>query len=595
MNVGQLLPFISGYRKVSGEAKTSQGKINAFLRKANEDLRKVIEDSTPALFYLDTDIYLQAIQDFIDDLKIPTSSSRQYIAYVTAKTTDGQEYSVFKDVAEFEKIFQDALAKYKLPVFNISDLSAKIASKQHDLQDFSAPLTRTFDLVNKEVARYASDIAAGNSIAQGKLRYAVTAAGKKTRMEFSKLTPCRLLNPQSIVTGFNPSTQNLFLGISFSTLRDAVNSKITPLIIKSFIDAGINLADKSTEKPKDKKVILPPSAINKKFTIGEIVVFGHTGAKYTDPETAVTEVLGFITPWVQQLMLLAAQNSAPTNTDIVKEFINNSGQIDYSIQFTKEASESVRTLMRGQLAVIVPMSAKLNKKVLDGETKAVDQIIKTIFGPQATYRTVRASLIANVLEAANLKRLFTGLKFSPTLLESITERLVSTIKTGKFKNTPRVTSPLAKQTIVSNTVVKNSIKKLVSKAKLPKATTKLKNRGSISQKVAGTTLNLTNLQNLLNARLVQQVKDNMGRGNRTDVLNLQTGRFAESVKVERISESRAGMITAFYRYMKNPYATFSTGGKQQDPKTRDPKLLIAKSIRELAQQQVANRLRAVVI
>jgi hypothetical protein len=85
----------------------------------------------------------------------------------------------------------------------------------------------------------------------------------------------------------------------------------------------------------------------------------------------------------------------------------------------------------------------------------------------------------------------------------------------------------------------------------------------------------------------------MGDGSRRDILNLRSGRFAESVKVERLSQSREGMITAFYSYMKNPYATFSRGGQQERPYTRDPKLLIAKSIREIASQQVANRLRAV--
>jgi len=55
------------------------------------------------------------------------------------------------------------------------------------------------------------------------------------------------------------------------------------------------------------------------------------------------------------------------------------------------------------------------------------------------------------------------------------------------------------------------------------------------------------------------------------------------------------MITAFYSYMKNPYATFSAGGRQELPKSRDPKLLISKSIREIVGQQVANRLRAVVV
>jgi hypothetical protein len=85
----------------------------------------------------------------------------------------------------------------------------------------------------------------------------------------------------------------------------------------------------------------------------------------------------------------------------------------------------------------------------------------------------------------------------------------------------------------------------------------------------------------------------MGDGSRKDILNYRTGRLAGSAKVERLSESRTGMITAFYTYMKNPYATFSEGGKQQSPKSRDPKLLISKSIREIAAQQVGNRLRAI--
>jgi len=85
----------------------------------------------------------------------------------------------------------------------------------------------------------------------------------------------------------------------------------------------------------------------------------------------------------------------------------------------------------------------------------------------------------------------------------------------------------------------------------------------------------------------------MGDGRQRNVLNYRTGRLAASAKVEYMSQSRQGMITAFYSYMKNPYATFSQGGRQQDPKSRDPKLLIARSIREIAQTQVSNALRAV--
>jgi predicted RNA-binding protein YlqC (UPF0109 family) len=113
------------------------------------------------------------------------------------------------------------------------------------------------------------------------------------------------------------------------------------------------------------------------------------------------------------------------------------------------------------------------------------------------------------------------------------------------------------------------------------------------QTVTVSAANLTSLQNLINRQLQDVVSANMGDGDSRNVLNYRTGRLASSAKVEYMSESRAGMITAFYSYMKNPYATFSDGGKQSSPRSRDPKLLIAKSIREIAQQQVGNRLRAV--
>jgi hypothetical protein len=113
--------------------------------------------------------------------------------------------------------------------------------------------------------------------------------------------------------------------------------------------------------------------------------------------------------------------------------------------------------------------------------------------------------------------------------------------------------------------------------------------------ITGQFYGLVPLQRLLDATLVQRVKDNMGTGSRRDILNLRTGRFAESVKVENLSQSREGMITAFYSYMRNPYATFSTGGRQEFPKSRDPKLLIAKSIREIGATMVGNRMRAVLV
>ena len=87
----------------------------------------------------------------------------------------------------------------------------------------------------------------------------------------------------------------------------------------------------------------------------------------------------------------------------------------------------------------------------------------------------------------------------------------------------------------------------------------------------------------------------MGNGDDRRTLNYRTGRFAASAKVERLSQSREGMISAFYSYMKNPYQTFEPGFAQGSPQSRDPKLLIGKSIREIAATKVENRLRAVSI
>ena len=104
---------------------------------------------------------------------------------------------------------------------------------------------------------------------------------------------------------------------------------------------------------------------------------------------------------------------------------------------------------------------------------------------------------------------------------------------------------------------------------------------------------LANLQILLNTHLQDVIAANMGDGSEKRILNYRTGRFASSAQVERLSQSREGMITAFYSYMKNPYQTFEPGFAQGSPKTRDPRLLISQSIREIAASKVGNKLRAI--
>lgn len=221
-------------------------------------------------------------------------------------------------------------------------------------------------------------------------------------------------------------------------------------------------------------------------------------------------------------------------------------------------------------------------------TNLLDQMISDPNALPKIYNDALKKAVKTELTKENIKDIFPNVSASKTLKEAVTDIYVS-ILSGKKVTVYNSSKKAPQQKITNNIKLTSKNLKLNSK--------RIVNPGSPSsiRGVADKQINLTSLQNLLNANLVNQVKKNMGNGTRSDVLNLQTGRFAESVEVTRLSESRQGMITAFYTYMKNPYATFSAGGRQEFPTSRDPKTLIAKSIREIAAEQVSNRLRSVLV
>lgn len=189
-------------------------------------------------------------------------------------------------------------------------------------------------------------------------------------------------------------------------------------------------------------------------------------------------------------------------------------------------------------------------------------------------------------------------KTSPPFLDLIEDKIFENLG-GKRKYGESYTGninlkPVKAVRITKKPVTNTTVSKLVkNKKELKKLKAKVNTELIKVKNFKPETINLTNLLTVLNGSLHDQIRRNMGTGNSTNVLNYRSGRFAQSVKVEKVSESRQGMITAFYSYMKNPYATFSEGGRQQLPRSRDPKLLISKSIREIASSLVGNRLRAV--
>jgi hypothetical protein len=167
----------------------------------------------------------------------------------------------------------------------------------------------------------------------------------------------------------------------------------------------------------------------------------------------------------------------------------------------------------------------------------------------------------------------------------------SKLDTRQYKQAPKL---IGKKTTKINKPASNkakiqTLKNLKSKLQSTKSdSNKIREMPQITETVP-------NLLALINTQLQDVISANMGDGSSRNVLNYRTGRFASTVNVEYLSTSREGMISAFYSYMKNPYATFSAGGRQSKPSSRDPKLLISKSIRQIAEQVASNNLRAVAL
>lgn len=178
-----------------------------------------------------------------------------------------------------------------------------------------------------------------------------------------------------------------------------------------------------------------------------------------------------------------------------------------------------------------------------------------------------------------------GSKAIPEHLGYLIEATLKGLKIQEEFSSAKVADSIIKNTRPKPSSTKLSLKKPSLKTKPTKLAPIRNTQGKFTS--------LASLQTLLNLALAQQIQKNMGTGTSKNVLNYRTGRLAESAQVTGMSQSREGMLTAYYTYMKYPYQTFEPGYAQGSPRTRDPKLLISKSIREILSTQVKNRLRAV--
>jgi hypothetical protein len=250
----------------------------------------------------------------------------------------------------------------------------------------------------------------------------------------------------------------------------------------------------------------------------------------------------------------------------------------------------------GKTKYLVEIQPKASNQASAQEVKATIGSIRKLFSPNNLTNDALKGIIDKLLVSVTdpkFSRDLVNLKSSPSYIDMMGILIASTIE-GKPVN-QKFNVPTTK--IATKAVPKVNLSELrkVVKEELNKVQD-LKNKLNTKKPTRSLpTASTTNLEALIRSRLELQIKKNMGTGNAKNVLNYQTGRFAKSATIERVSISREGMVSVFYNYMRNPYGTFSEGGKQQLPKSRDPKTLISKSIREIGVELVGNRMRAILV
>ena len=355
------------------------------------------------------------------------------------------------------------------------------------------------------------------------------------------------------------------------------------LMAKSFKSIRTFISDNVTNDPRLKDTIFGQRIKSKK------AIKNRAGKPTGDYkiEYATNVELGHIatggmgeeyltSPMAQKLLGLIEYGELNGNT-LVTQYAKEALDKVYSIQadaeytFKNTTPEALQGIEKtfGTLFVVVTLHTfNVNQEFSSQETAIFAELQRNI-----------AMLASRPLVANYMKNMMS----SNTMLEDIEQAVLSILRTGK--------SNLKKHSPKKGRTPRKEIGK---KQSLP-GKQKITGKTRVPETSPESSVNLISLQTILNSQLQDVISANMGDGSSKNLLNYRTGRFASSAEVKRLTISKEGMITAFYDYMKNPYGTFSIGGKQEYPRSRDPRLLISNSIRQIAAQIVNNRLRAVLV
>jgi hypothetical protein len=227
-------------------------------------------------------------------------------------------------------------------------------------------------------------------------------------------------------------------------------------------------------------------------------------------------------------------------------------------EYQSNMSYVLNDIMTGQFNLPIMTDEKLDE--INALRKSIEQNPTTIVGSEGIENAINRQLV----------EVFKGKKPKPSKSKTTRRKKV------KSKMDLRKT----KAGLAKLKAKKRKAKQLLALAAKRDAVKRKVSRGSGDQAKAA-----LHLKRLINRRLSAEVRRNMGR----PALINRTGRFSNSVKLESLVPSPAGMVGK-YSYLYRPYETFENTGAKKWPLGYNPKPLITKSIRNLAVQHMETKL-----
>jgi hypothetical protein len=549
-----------------------------FIKLVQKDIRGQIENTLPIIYLVKPE---EIVINQLNGLVKQNSEQHKDISKVYIESVQYNNSVVTPEDSNFKQALDNNL-KAMMTSSIIKDISSKLymaidskmlAGKEITLEDLGKETAEILKIVQNAEP----DINVICSIGKQQdirnvydvLSNDIQRAGNKLRSWLRQNTPAKFAKPESFLNNFNSGKEILFLSSTFKKGReDTVNATASKVLRDEFAKYGINA--------------LPT------FKVGAFTAAGHTGA-IAEKGTNVQEVIGINSPIIQQTMYFAS-TFLPSKKASLDPFILETDHLDLSLNFKKGAVGVVKDLLTLNFSFVITQESSWNSSLGSREKTAMSNIVQNVWKIK---REALSGTFKKYIQEQVLPAIPGNMRSSPTLNQRVVSYIADTLKgvTSKttsslltVKNTPRKT-PVSKKPVFKNISPK--------KTNITKTSALSLDKGIATNTSITDPANLVDLRMLINSQLQDVISANMGSGRSQNVLNYRTGRFASSARVESLSVSRQGMITAFYTYMKNPYATFSDGGRQSLPKSRDPKLLISKSIREIAQQLAIDKLRAV--